>query len=86
MDWAFIGQRDVPGGRRGLWLFVMVLSWSRMLFAECVWDLGPRRCASLAGARPRLLRRLTAAVALSRHNARSVVLARHATRRGFTPS
>lgn len=39
VDWAFVGQRDVPGGRRGLWLFVMVLSWSRMLFAEFVWDL-----------------------------------------------
>jgi transposase len=39
VDWAFIGEREVPGGRRGLWLFVMVLSWSRMLFAECVWDL-----------------------------------------------
>ncbi|MDO9019791.1 MAG: IS21 family transposase [Deltaproteobacteria bacterium] len=39
VDWAFIGDRAVPGGRRGLWLFVMVLSWSRMLFAECVWDL-----------------------------------------------
>lgn len=40
LDWAFVGQRDVPGGRRGLWIFVMVLSWSRMLFAEFVWDLG----------------------------------------------
>ncbi len=39
VDWAFVGDREVPGGRRGLWLFVMVLSWSRMLFAECVWDL-----------------------------------------------
>ena len=39
VDWAFIGKRDVPGGRRDLWLFVMVLCWSRMLFAECVWDL-----------------------------------------------
>lgn len=39
VDWAFVGEREVPGGRRGLWLFVMVLSWSRMLFAECVWDL-----------------------------------------------
>ena len=39
VDWAFVGNREVPGGRRGLWLFVMVLSWSRMLFAECVWDL-----------------------------------------------
>jgi len=39
VDWAFVGNREVPGGRRGLWLFVMVLSWSRMLFAEFVWDL-----------------------------------------------
>ncbi len=39
VDWAFVGQREVPGGRRGLWIFVMVLSWSRMLFTEFVWDL-----------------------------------------------
>lgn len=39
IDWAFVGDRDVPGGRRGLWLFLMVLAWSRMLFAEFVWDL-----------------------------------------------
>ena len=39
VDWAFVGDRAVPGGRRGLWLFVMVLGYSRMLFAEFVWDL-----------------------------------------------
>jgi transposase len=26
VDWAFVGNREVPGGRPGLWLFVMVLS------------------------------------------------------------
>lgn len=39
VDWAMIGRCDVPGGRRDLWLFVMVLAYSRMLFAQCVWDL-----------------------------------------------
>ncbi len=75
VDWAFIGQREVPGGRRGLWMFVMVLSWSRMLFAECVWDLGA----------PSLRRSLVRAHAFFGgsprqwlfDNARAVILARH---------
>jgi transposase len=75
VDWAFIGQREVPGGRRGLWMFVMVLSWSRMLFAECVWDLG---APSL---RRSLVRAHTFFGGSPRQwlfdNARSVILARH---------
>jgi len=75
VDWAFIGQREVAGGRRGLWMFVMVLSWSRMLFAECVWDLG---APSL---RRSLVRAHTFFGGSPRQwlfdNARSVILARH---------
>lgn len=75
VDWAFIGQREVQGGRRGLWMFVMVLSWSRMLFAECVWDLG---APSL---RRSLVRAHTFFGGSPRQwlfdNARSVILARH---------
>ncbi|MEZ4405295.1 MAG: IS21 family transposase [Polyangiales bacterium] len=83
VDWAFIGQRDVPGGRRGLWLFVMVLSWSRMLFAECVWDLGAAslrrslvRAHAFFGGSPRQW---------LFDNARSVVLARHGDAARFHP-
>jgi transposase len=39
IDWAHVGDVDVPGGRRQLWMFVMVLSWSRALWGEFVFDL-----------------------------------------------
>jgi transposase len=39
VDWAHVGQVEVPGGTRALWLFVMVLAWSRALWAEFVFDL-----------------------------------------------
>lgn len=39
VDWAMVCRCDVPGGRRDLWIFVMVLAHSRMLFAQFVWDL-----------------------------------------------
>jgi transposase len=39
VDWAHVGDVDVRGGRRKLWLFVMVLSWSRALWGEFVFDL-----------------------------------------------
>jgi transposase len=39
VDWAHAGKVRVPGGERALWLFVMVLSWSRALWAEFVFDL-----------------------------------------------
>ena len=39
VDWAHVGQLAVPGGHRTLWLFVMVLAWSRALWAEFVFDL-----------------------------------------------
>jgi transposase len=40
IDWAHVGEIEVPGGRRKLWLFVMVLAWSRGLWGEFVLDLG----------------------------------------------
>jgi transposase len=40
IDWAHVGEVEVPGGRRTLWLFVMVLAWSRALWGEFVLDLG----------------------------------------------
>jgi transposase len=38
-DWAYVGKIPVPGGERALWLFVLVLSYSRVLWAEFVLDL-----------------------------------------------
>ena len=39
IDWAHVGQIAVPGGVRALWVFVMVLAWSRAMWAELVVDL-----------------------------------------------
>lgn len=39
IDWAYAGDVPVPGGRRPLWLFVLVLAWSRALWGEFVLDL-----------------------------------------------
>jgi transposase len=40
VDWAHVGSIAVPGGRRQLWAFVMVLAYSRAMWAELVVDLG----------------------------------------------
>lgn len=39
VDWAYVGKLPVPGGTRALWLFVMVLAYSRAMWAEFVLDL-----------------------------------------------
>jgi transposase len=39
VDWAHVGEIAVPGGRRALWAFVMVLAHSRASFAELVLSL-----------------------------------------------
>ncbi len=39
IDWAQLGQFAVPGGERALWVFLMVLSYSRAIWAELVLDL-----------------------------------------------
>lgn len=39
VDWAHVGEVAVPGGVRGLWLFVMVLANSRAMWGEFVIDL-----------------------------------------------
>jgi transposase len=39
IDWAYVGKIAVPGGERALWLFVVVLSHSRAMWAEFVIDL-----------------------------------------------
>jgi transposase len=40
VDWAHVGSLAVPGGRRPLWAFVMVLAYSRARWAELVVDMG----------------------------------------------
>ncbi len=39
VDWAHVGELVVPGGKRPLWAFVMVLAYSRASFAELVLSL-----------------------------------------------
>ena len=39
VDWGHVGRIAVPGGERALWVFVMVLAFSRAIFAELVFDL-----------------------------------------------
>jgi len=39
IDWAHVGTLPVPGGERPLWVFLMVLAYSRALWAELVFEL-----------------------------------------------
>lgn len=39
IDWAHVGKLAVPGGERSLWVFVMILAYSRAMWAELVFDL-----------------------------------------------
>lgn len=39
IDWAYVGKLPFEGGTRQLWAFVMVLSYSRAMWAELVLDL-----------------------------------------------
>jgi transposase len=51
IDWAYAGKVPVPGGERSLWLFVIVLSYSRALWGEFVLDLSVHSlCRSLVRA------------------------------------
>jgi transposase len=51
IDWAHVGRVRVGGGERSLWVFVMVLSYSRALWAELVFDLSVESlCRSLTRA------------------------------------
>src|SRR5690606_34972106 len=38
VDWGFFGTHQVFGVQRKLWCFATVLSWSRMLYIEFVWE------------------------------------------------
>ena len=51
IDWAHVGRVRVDGGERSLWVFVMVLSYSRAMWAELVFDLSVESlCRSLTRA------------------------------------
>jgi transposase len=39
IDWAHVGYLPMPGGKRALWAFVMVLAYSRAMWGELVLDL-----------------------------------------------
>lgn len=39
IDWAHIGYLQFPGGRRALWAFIIVLSYSRAMWGEFVLDM-----------------------------------------------
>jgi transposase len=39
VDWAHVGKMRVLGGERPLWAFVMVLSWSRAMWGEFIFDM-----------------------------------------------
>lgn len=75
VDWAHVGQVPVAGGARALWLFVQVLSWSRGMWGEFVFDTGAHslarslvRAAGAFGGTPRQwLFDNPKAVALERH-------------------
>jgi transposase len=58
VDWAYVGNVTFAGGTRQLWAFVMVLAYSRAMWAELVIDLTAislrrslvRACAYFGGA------------------------------------
>jgi transposase len=51
VDWAHVGRVRVGDHSRDLWCFVLVLAWSRAMFAELVFDLtAASLCRSLVRA------------------------------------
>ncbi len=77
VDWAHVGDIDVPGGRRALWLFVMSLPWSRAMWGEFVLDLSAwsllrslsRACTYFGGTAREWLFDNPKTVVLDRHGA-----------------
>jgi transposase len=39
IDWAFIGSVNVEGTQRPLWMYVIILSWSRAIWAEACFSM-----------------------------------------------
>ena len=83
IDWAHVGTIPVPGGERPLWVFLMVLSYSRALWAELVYELtADSLCRSLVRGTTWLG---GSARAWLFDNARAVVLERHGDAARFHP-
>lgn len=83
VDWAHVGEMIVPGGKRPLWAFVMVLPYSRASFVELVLSLDVHslrrslvRAATFFGGSPRQW---------LFDNAKTVVLERHGDLVRFHP-
>jgi transposase len=75
VDWAHVGSLAVLGGMRPLWVFVMVLAYSRAMWAELVFDL------TVESLRRSLVRAAMFFGGVTRQwlfdNPKTVVLARH---------
>ena len=75
VDWAHVGSLAVLGGIRPLWVFVMVLAYSRAMWAELVFDL------TVESLRRSLVRAARFFNGVTRQwlfdNPKTVVLARH---------
>ena len=75
VDWAHVGTLRVTGGTRPLWVFVMVLAYSRAMWAELVFDL------TVESLRRSLVRAASFFGGVTRQwlfdNPKTVVLARH---------
>ena len=75
VDWAHVGSLPVDGGSRPLWVFVMMLAYSRAMWAELVFDL------TVESLRRSLVRAAEFFGGVTRQwlfdNPKTVVLARH---------
>ncbi len=75
IDWAHVGSLAVTGGTRPLWVFVMVLAYSRAMWAELVFEL------TVESLRRSLVRAARFFNGVTRQwlfdNPKTVVLARH---------
>jgi transposase len=75
IDWAYVGKLRFLGGTRQVWVFVMVLSYSRAMWAELVLDLSAislrrslvRACIYFSGATRQWLFDNPKIVVLERH-------------------
>jgi transposase len=84
IDWAQVGTLSVPGGQRPLWVFVMVLGYSRALWAELIFE------QSIASVRRSLLRAASAFGGCTRQwlfdNPKTIVLERSGKDARFHPA
>jgi transposase len=75
VDWAHVGSLAVPGGIRPLWVFVMLLAYSRAMWAELVFDLTVESLRRSLVRAARFFRGVTRQWLFD--NPKTVVLARH---------